>query len=888
MMLDKGTENDIFCIILREGNASMKRLLSAVLTLAMVLSMVAGMGMTISAAEPTVITQVELLNVPTATVGGTATTEGLSVPEGAPYALYVEGWGVYQGEQAVVFSGTFEAGNRYVLMFVLDPHDGYEFAEDVAVPEGAAARILDTGVLELRYEFDLPGYEDSVDIVGIPKVVSGETITTDGIAVAEGDHAVIGQDTVWQVLDGSNWTNVDNGGAFISGKKYRVSLQIVAEDGWQFADGLTVTVDGKTNGEVSGDIGEKSLTYTTDEMEAPLTRIYSVEINYDLPAVGAAPSEFAVPEGANYIVADSEWIDMDTRESVTAFEDGRKYQMHVTLIPMDGFVFYNDRVWVNGEEYFADYNAEHSVLSLSCYYHFCEKLTMADVICTKPEVGKKMPIPTIPEGANYSIVEYSWNGTKGSDEIAFAGDQYELEVTLKGNQGYIFDKYANITINGGVPSSSYVNNPEDAAGNGTAVVSEVFDLRTPIDKVEISFATPEIGKEPPEVTIANKEQYKYWSVEWMSAIGNESITDPFQEGKSYRLEITLTNWDYGDYCFSEETEFYVNGELFVGTINEGWAFVTYRVDFGEMISAVDFPSWEEYEIGDTIPEDIAITSDDGSYTIYARMYRWSDMFGEFSIFARGLFEDGGIYQYEIVAVPNEGYMFAENTIVTQKGSEPVGRVPSNPYGSGEIMLVNQYSFRDVKIVDHIELTVDGIEIGRVPGHIFTPEDADYSCFGNSAWRVCKNGNYDSQKVLKEPLQEGDCAIVHIYLWGHIIDLGAKVTVNGKEAQVMSAVRNNKGAYEFTIMLDPLTSNPPEETEPTEGTQETTVATEETTESTEETTETTEGTTATTTPKDPEVPSTGDDSHIHILTILMLISVCGMCVVVFAGKKYKGV
>lgn len=864
----------------------MKRLLSAVLSFAMMLSMVAGMSITVRAAELTMITEVELLNVPTAVVGGTATTEGLSVSAGSHYTLCVEGWGVHQGEQAVYFSGTFEAGKRYVLMLSLDPDDGYAFAEDVTVPAGASARVLDTGVLELRYEFDLRQYEDSVDITGIPKAVAGATITTEGITVAEGDHAAIGPDTSWQIWDESNWTNVENGGTFKAGKKYRVTMQIVAKDGWLFSDGVTVTVDGKTNGEVSGYVGEQVFLYNTDETRLDFHYINEVEINYDLPAVGAAPSTFKLPDDANYVVSESGWVDMDTGEAVATFADGGRYQMQVTVIPKDEYIFGDLSVWVNGEpKYGSNLDKGREKVSLVAYYHFCEELAAADVICAKPEAGKTMPVPSVPEDANYTIENYTWYGELEPNATAVAGRQYSLEVMIKPKQGYVFRYSATIKINGALPQYSRVDSTYDDWGD-TAVASKIFDLRTPIDKVEISFPTPEIGKEPPKVTVANEEQYSDWNAEWGYATGHESLIGPFQKGGIYKFGIDLQTAE--GYCFSERVEIYINGKLYGGDhlkIEPECVRFTHLFDFCEPISAVDFPVWPEYKVGDSIPDAATITSEDGSYTIHVVMYKKNDMSSSHFSNASGTFEEGETYRYQMVAVPNEGYKFAENVAVTQNGKEVVGRVPGNPYEEDKIMLMSHYSFGNVKIIDNIELTVDGIEIGTTPGHVSVPKDAGYTRVFNVSWRVCKNGRYQSSITLKNTFQEGDCPILTILiipLDNATIDLGAKVTVNGKQAQVIDVQDNPKEQFiVFTIMLDPLTSDDEEEIEPTETTEETTESTEGTTEST------TESTTETTAPNGEKNPTTGDSSQIHILVILLLISVCGIYAV-FAAKKYKRV
>lgn len=198
-----------------------------------------------------IITEVHLENVPQFAIGKTAES-GVTTPADAPYRVSM-GW-----ERCIrrePFDGVFEEGVLYSSSINILPADGYRFDETTKVflngveYEGpdyngtslCVEEVFGVGFTEItRVELTVtpPAVGDHASIAPVVAITVGENVGISGEKVQ----------AVWIAGDLEDNTRFE--GYFREGKTYGVQTNLIADEGYVFAEDVTVIVNGTV---LSGD-----------------------------------------------------------------------------------------------------------------------------------------------------------------------------------------------------------------------------------------------------------------------------------------------------------------------------------------------------------------------------------------------------------------------------------------------------------------------------------------------------------------------------------------------------------------------------------------------------------------------------------------------------------
>lgn len=220
-----------------------------------------------------------------------------------------------------------------------------------------------------------------------------------------------------------------------------------------------------------------------------------------------------------------------------------------------------------------------------------------------------------------------------------------------------------------------------------------------------------------------------------------SNTDKFEDGKIYKLNITLTS--ASGKAFAYDCLIYVNGDLV-----QDWAddnFYSTSVDvfasFAEEISYVEIPesALPQPKIGDKFKDETFEIEVDDNYTVEAY---WYYLDGEGNFYAEGTFEKGKAYELSLKLTPKTGYSFAP---------EVEYYVGDDIYNSGydhpdptEMYIGKTYSFKTK--LDKVELLeLPEAKIGQKLQESFdvkVPADAKYTAEATWYFYNPEMGHYD--------------------------------------------------------------------------------------------------------------------------------------------------
>ena len=327
------------------------------------------------------------------------------------------GWQTLQSDSTTAFV----AGQEYVIKFFLELDEGYSVADgekEVTVNSNPATvvDVDDSGTLvclEIEYAF-------------IPLPPPSEKITN---IYAEIIEPVGGASPIFQVIVGSagytpelEWEIVaeetiiypEDNYKFKAGEEYGIYVAFKTWDGYEFADSVTITINGKTP-EAVYQLGEDTLvgfvTYTAD---TPITSVKVSDVT--APVVGAKPDFDVTLSGTGSDIGGpceyiAEWyyINSETNEweylsADTSFNTGL-YSLTVSLKVEDGYAFTQTTKFYFGEE-------ELPLIDGS--YKFCYDLKSA-------EFANVYLFFTVEEATTYTV---SFNANGGTGNMADAMGVY--------------------------------------------------------------------------------------------------------------------------------------------------------------------------------------------------------------------------------------------------------------------------------------------------------------------------------------------------------------------------------------------------------------------------------------------------------------------------------
>ena len=573
----------------------MKRSISLILTLVMILSMMAGMCFTVSA-ESTVITEVRLTGQlpPVPVKGGTAQVFVWSAPADAGYHLAWDGEVSYynQDEGRDLEAGeTFGFGD-YVIEAAVIANEGYVFDPNVQVylgdvllaDAGFKVEVTDAGKNVWLDRFDVlaPEYIEGASVTGspFPQLQVGDTLPELSYTVPEGANYTV--ETYWW----KNGMEVPAGTAVENGNEYRLWINVYAKEGYAFTHGFPLMINGEehsfvpTNG--LGDGFEGCRFYK----EYPfLTAIDKVEVSYTAPVVDQPMSDVTVAEGALY-TADMEWRDYNDDENPwkdpgAVAVKGHKYNGQIDIYPNEGYMFTADtEIWVNGEKITEEYahflDVDYNYIRIETpRYNFTEAVAEAYVTYTDPVVGQTLPMPVAGTG-NYVVDEsntgwydYTTEQWMSPGDMAQKGHIYYLDLWVAPAAGYEFTEDAKLYVNGELVGY------REGSGGCLIWSSKDYAFGDPVARVDLSYSAPVAGQPLSDVTIpadasyvAEAEWYDY-DVEPGESRHKEPGTVAVK-GHKYDLEIDIHPTE--GYTFTENTEIWLNGEKLTVGSEDDWGF----------------------------------------------------------------------------------------------------------------------------------------------------------------------------------------------------------------------------------------------------------------------------------------------------------------------------
>ena len=521
------------------------------------------------------VDKVEINNVPTAEIGGTATTAGITVAQDAGYEITHQAWYEVpaEGDHVQLEEGTvFEKGKRYRLQMTIAPKEGFEFSEGYEITVNGEIPDEHWGS-NFIYAFQNYSFLDKIDkieINNVPTAEIGGTATVEGITIPEGANYEI-SDISWY-----NYTKdeyLEQGDVFEKGNIYNLGITIHPTSGYEFtedtvviADGLTLMYEGYYVSEQYAEIWKE---YSFAE------KINKVEIdNAPMAEIGkeATVEGITVPEGANYKIdyEYTKWYNDTTGEEVTSFADGNKYSLCISLVAEDGYEFAEDAVvLVNGEEEYEEVYLYGQWGEIYCEYSFLEQIDKIEIIDELPdaEVGETADAGEleVAENAKYSA-SYAWvtgNLDSGMELLLGtfeAGKAYMLAVSVEPDKGCEFAEEVAVTIAGKPVDSIFITNQ----GN-LFIVMETHDLgENTIDKIEIVATEPKAGEKISVDNVKVPEDAKYEIVyaAWCDAKTGRELKGTFKEGKQYQLMVVIQT-EEGIYL-SNNVKIMLNGQEFAG------------------------------------------------------------------------------------------------------------------------------------------------------------------------------------------------------------------------------------------------------------------------------------------------------------------------------------
>lgn len=765
----------------------MKRILSLVLTLAMVLSLMAGICVSVGAEEYTLIQEASVtgITIPELAVGDTLPALNYSVPAGANYAVTEAVW--YKDGNTAAAGDAVETGHAYTLRIVVVANDGYAFDQNniTLLINGEEHDFMpvdgrgEGGFAECHFTKDY-SFQEAIDKAEVSFEIPEIGKPLSEAKIPDGVNYTVTTD--W--YDASTRQSVAVGTTAAKGGSYEVQIRLFPVTGYEFTEDTEFWLNGELND--GADVDFDSINYWSDNYNFG-EPIGSVSFTYAEPELG---KPFPVPTVAgDNCEMDYSWWDYTAEEEVAAgavVQKGHEYELVVWVAATAGYQFTDEtKVTVNGAQTEDVDIDDMYVYYSSDIYDFREQITQVSLICPEPEVGKDLPAVTAPADAGYEVT-YWWYDVYTGEEITGQvkdGGKYELNIFAEIKEECVFAEEVTFIFNSEVIDEDDYN----VYSNGLEYYTD-YSFAKPADKFEVSYELPQVGKAISAITIPEGANYTLGEESgWYDYFTGEKVTGKFEDGKRYEMRADL-KLNFG-YEVSENAVVYVNGEK---TTNFGYGDTTVYVmksySFAESVAKVDLPAWPELKVGDKLPE---ITGEGEHYEYYVDWYG-EDADGNY--LESDTVVDGAIYYAYMYAYPKAGYEFTEDTKVTQNGKDPSGWLYTD-YNYIELDTV--YNFGVYEMIDKIELTTDIPGYGEKGGEVKAPEDADYEV--EYTWGVASDDTYEDADVLSGTYQYGDRVLLVVFMDaddGYMFTPDVAITINGKEYEPVESDKYQDHVYMF--------------------------------------------------------------------------------------------
>ena len=292
--------------------------------------------------------------------------------------------------------------------------------------------------------------------------------------------------------------------------------------------------------------------YKAEEVVAEDKVISKPVLTAVAPVTGETPANVTATDPEGYTVATA-WTDSDGN-TVAEFEDGKDYTLTATLTAEKGYKFTDeskpDTIKVDEEdlEVTAEVKDSGKTMTLTCTFKGVE--TGGDSVLSKPEITVTAPVKDAePKDAQTDAWGYAatskWTNKDGNSLTKFeSGQDYTLTITLKAEEGNIFDETS-------IPEKIQVGEKEVAVNASDVVISEegktmiltlVFSVpaETPVES-EARKALAAALADAEKVESADKyteDSYKTFKEAWDAA---NAVTDETKDEDVQTIADTLAN-----------------------------------------------------------------------------------------------------------------------------------------------------------------------------------------------------------------------------------------------------------------------------------------------------------------------------------------------------------
>ena len=270
--------------------------------------------------------------------------------------------------------------------------------------------------------------------------------------------------------------SITNPTVFAEGFEYDTTFELYPEDGYVFADDLTITINGTdTVIDWENTIINNDYCYVWTKPADAGIEITEVTItNADItPILGEKKNDhlaYTLPEGAPYYKYNSgqnRWF-ASPSESGDTFVEGVTYSRYISLEAADGYLFdENTVITVNGTLFEGEFNVYRFLydggkyltilmpgVTLSAEEQITEiHITDADITAVIGEKAGNHLDYTLPDDCHFTVDDHFWyndtnDGRLSADDTFKADIRYDVGWWLKADEGYVFAKNPTITING--------------------------------------------------------------------------------------------------------------------------------------------------------------------------------------------------------------------------------------------------------------------------------------------------------------------------------------------------------------------------------------------------------------------------------------------------------
>ena len=286
------------------------------------------------------ITETHITGVTPPVSGEPATTDGIAVPQDAPYSVSATWYAVdaESGEPAE-FTGTFENHGQYFLELTLIADQGYTFDDEniVYVDGEEQFASAENNMATLVLEYDLLDIISTVELTGTDQVQIGKPASSSGLSVPEGAPYTATAYWFESTLDESGADRFE--GVFVEGSIYHYCINLTPAAGSKFSEDTVISYNGQIlDASTSGIVSAEGIYIIAQTYVGDLQPISSIELYFQLePGLTPADVTVSAPEDAVYSFTEISWTDVEAFEEAAIFEEGKEYLLTACILPADGY-----------------------------------------------------------------------------------------------------------------------------------------------------------------------------------------------------------------------------------------------------------------------------------------------------------------------------------------------------------------------------------------------------------------------------------------------------------------------------------------------------------------------------------------------------------------------